>query len=888
MAQRPNILIIDPNTQDLQLLEISLRNMGFAVTTATNNFDALKKVEIFPPDLIISETHIEDFDGYALCRTIKENAQWAVIPFIFLSSDKNLQSKVKGLQLGVDDYLTKPIFLVELVARVRMLMQRKERESIERHESRTRFTGSIAEIGLIDIIQTVDLSKKKGVVHLARDGETGAIYFEDGNVIDAELAQMEGDEAVYRMMRWADGFFDIEFRPIRRDRKIELSSQQLLMEGLKRLDEWNRILEQLPPLETVFNVDVLELVDRLDEIPDEVNGLVAQFDGQQSLKEIVNNDIFNDLDTLRIVSKLIFFGVLVEHEQKIRELKKPAQEDILLGASEELSLKALVSPGTVTTSVPPADLQFGKAEEVDVVRPPAAAAAPPAAPLPAPAVTPSVKEPIARIAVKKIPIEVISSKDNFEEEITMERDVFKGREAAAAKPGEEAKAPVEEGKEETLKIKAAQLPKDAEAALAALTAKPGKAADEPPVGDEAKKGAEADREARTARMYAEKTEGEEQPPAAVVSEKKTARWTFPKVAEGDGKEEKTVEEKPAEESPRERVQAISLKEVKEEIEKREGMKEEALQAKIEEKKVEKKDEKKVEKKDDKKDEKKELSESGAYKVEEKAFFQAAPAGSEPVDTFEDLVAKEKKAKGTRGLTYAIWSIIIVGIAVVLFLAYGKDYLKQGPDLKLLDKIKNQTPVATEPLRDKPLAEVSPMESGEGKEGKKPEGTEETQPVVETGAETGEEGEEKTPTGEGEEKAPTGEGTQAGTPEAVTAPSGEYAALLVEAKDLLAKKDRKGAIEKYRLAVQVNPDGQEALSFLVDNYKEKPKEPGVLEWGKRATELGPDDARAWFAYGLVLFTLGKTKDAKPVFEHCATITPADKVVAKCKQMKQWVK
>jgi CheY-like chemotaxis protein/tetratricopeptide (TPR) repeat protein len=875
MAQRPNILIIDPNTQDLQLLEISLRNMGFAVTTATNNFDALKKVEIFPPDLIISETHIQDFDGYALCRTIKENAQWTAIPFIFLSSDKNLQSKVKGLQLGVDDYLTKPIFLVELVARVRMLMQRKERESIERHESRTRFTGSIAEIGLIDIIQTVDLSKKKGVVHLARDGETGAIYFEDGNIIDAELAQMEGDEAVYRMMRWADGFFDIEFRPIRRDRKIELSSQQLLMEGLKRLDEWNRILEQLPPLETVFNVDVLELVDRLDEIPDEVNGLVAQFDGQQSLKEIVNNDIFNDLDTLRIVSKLIFFGVLVEHEQKIRELKKPAEEDILLGASEELSLKALVSPGLSATSVPPGDLQFGKAEEVDVVSPPAQAAAPAAA---VPAGTPSVKEPIGRIAVKKIPIEVISSKDgkeSFEEEITMERDFFRDREAAAAKPGAEAKAPVEEGaepKEETLKIKAAQLPKEAEAALAALAAKPGKTVVEVPAGGETKKGADAEREARTARMYADKAEGEEKPPTAVMSEKKTARWTFPKVAAGDGKEEKTVEEKPAEESPRERVQAISLKEVKEEIEKREGMREEALPAK--------KEEKKDEKKPEKLEEKKELSESGVYTKEEKAFLQAAPAGSEPVDTFEDLVAREKKAKGTRGLTYAIWSIIIVGIAVVLFLAYGKDYLKQGPDLKLLDKIKNQTPVQTEPLREKPLAEVSPMEPVEGKEG--------TQPAEEEGTESGKEGEEKAPAAEGEEKAPTEGGTPAETPEIATAPSGEYAALLVEAKDLLAKKDRKGAIEKYRLAVQVNPDGQEALSFLVDNYKEKPKEPGILEWGKRATELGPDDARAWFAYGLVLFTLGKTTEAKPVFEHCVAITPADKYVAKCKQMKQWVK
>jgi predicted TPR repeat methyltransferase len=89
-------------------------------------------------------------------------------------------------------------------------------------------------------------------------------------------------------------------------------------------------------------------------------------------------------------------------------------------------------------------------------------------------------------------------------------------------------------------------------------------------------------------------------------------------------------------------------------------------------------------------------------------------------------------------------------------------------------------------------------------------------------------------------------------------------------------------------VEANPDGQEALSFLIDFYKEKPKEPGVLEWGKRATELGPSDSKAWFGYGLALFVAGKVSDAKPVFEHCIAITPADASVVKCKQMIKWVK
>jgi len=365
MAQRQNILLVDPNHHDLQLLDISLRNMGFAVTAATGAADALKKIEVSPPDLIISETLVGEFDGFALCRKVKEEKTGALVPFLFLSSDKTLQSKVKGLQMGVDDYLTKPIFLVELMARIKMLLQRREREQLEKQESRTRFSGSLGEIGLVDIIQTIDLSKKRGMIHLSREGETGAIYFEEGEMVDAELGHLEGEEALYRLLRWTDGFFDIEFRAIRRERRITGGVQHLLMEGLRRLDDWNRIIEQLPPLETVFSVDPKELIERLDEIPDEVNALVAMFDGCKSLEEIVKNDIFSDLDTLRIVSKLIFFGVLVEARPK-----EPVCEPMRESAA---SFGEKKTAETVKLPIfPPTDLQFGRAEGVDIVQMPLA------------------------------------------------------------------------------------------------------------------------------------------------------------------------------------------------------------------------------------------------------------------------------------------------------------------------------------------------------------------------------------------------------------------------------------------------------------------------------------------------------------------------------------
>ncbi len=84
------------------------------------------------------------------------------------------------------------------------------------------------------------------------------------------------------------------------------------MEGMRRLDEWGRMLEQLPPLETVFELDYDQLTDRLAEIPDEVNGLLRLFDGRRSLARVVDDSDFEDLAALGIISKLYFEGLIRE------------------------------------------------------------------------------------------------------------------------------------------------------------------------------------------------------------------------------------------------------------------------------------------------------------------------------------------------------------------------------------------------------------------------------------------------------------------------------------------------------------------------------------------------------------------------------------------------
>src|SRR3989339_963092 len=119
MAKK-NLLLVDGDPKSLRVMEVSLRKTGFSVTTAVNGADAIEKVKISAPDLILSDTKMPEMDGFQFCRHLKDDAKLANVPFIFLTSEKSVDSKIKGLELGVDDYLTKPIYIKEIVTRIKI------------------------------------------------------------------------------------------------------------------------------------------------------------------------------------------------------------------------------------------------------------------------------------------------------------------------------------------------------------------------------------------------------------------------------------------------------------------------------------------------------------------------------------------------------------------------------------------------------------------------------------------------------------------------------------------------------------------------------------------------------------------------------------------------
>lgn len=344
---KQQLLLVDSDPASVRVLEVSLKKAGFSVTTATDGLDALSKVEHFVPDLILTDTRLPRLDGYELVRRLKKRPEFAMAPIVFLTSQKSIEDKIRGLELGVEDYLTKPIFVRELIARVHLLLARRAHQRMAQTAGspKTHLSGDLSDMGVVDLLQTFELGRKTGIVHLVSDRQEEAfIYFRDGQVIDAEHGRLAGEEAVYRCMIWTRGAFEVDFVPLDRPETIHTTTQGLLMEGMRRVDEWGRLLEQLPPLGTVFQVNHEALAERLGEIPDELNGILRLFDGSRTLMDVVDDSPFEDLSTLSTISKLYFEDLLQVLESAA---VSSVQDEAVVPARESDSKIAISKPGSL-------------------------------------------------------------------------------------------------------------------------------------------------------------------------------------------------------------------------------------------------------------------------------------------------------------------------------------------------------------------------------------------------------------------------------------------------------------------------------------------------------------------------------------------------------------
>lgn len=161
--------------------------------------------------------------------------------------------------------------------------------------------GSLSELSLPDVIQMVSVSGKTGVFEVVRSDEVGKIYLADGQIVDAVVGALRGDEAVYEMAIWAEG--DFSFNPGEKNEKvtISLSNANLMMEAARRLDEWRVLSRKIPSVEMVPYFTSRDQTDQVTLSPHEWI-LVTRVDDAHTIEEIADQLHWSAFE----VSKLLF------------------------------------------------------------------------------------------------------------------------------------------------------------------------------------------------------------------------------------------------------------------------------------------------------------------------------------------------------------------------------------------------------------------------------------------------------------------------------------------------------------------------------------------------------------------------------------------------------
>jgi CheY-like chemotaxis protein len=243
MASNVKVLLVDDNPMILGMLRQALAPFA-NISVATDGADALMKVIDEPFDLIVADYQMAGMDGRQLLNKIKARPNTSRIPVILLASKADISEKLKMVQDAVEDFVEKPFFLKEAGARIKRIVDKISLEKMAKEAAGDgTLRGTLAQMNVIDLVQSLDLGHKTCKLVLSNNGDRCEIFFADGQINHAAYGPLKGDEAVYKVLAWTAGNFQIEFNVHSSEQSTSHSTQGLLMEGLRLLDEAGREAE---------------------------------------------------------------------------------------------------------------------------------------------------------------------------------------------------------------------------------------------------------------------------------------------------------------------------------------------------------------------------------------------------------------------------------------------------------------------------------------------------------------------------------------------------------------------------------------------------------------------------------------------------------------------
>jgi len=239
MPDNVKLLLVDDNPMVLGMLNHALASLAH-VTTATDAADALLKAVDEPPDLLLCDYRMPGMDGRQLVEKLKSRPATANFSTVLMASKSDIAERLSP-QDAADDYLEKPFFLKDAIRRVKRMIDRIALEKMAKTApSDGVVRGSLSQMNVIDLMQSLEMGRKSCRLLLSNEGDRCEVFFSEGQVKHATYGSLVGDPAVFKVLRWTGGNFQLDFDGKTDKETTQLNTQGLLMEGLRLLDESTR------------------------------------------------------------------------------------------------------------------------------------------------------------------------------------------------------------------------------------------------------------------------------------------------------------------------------------------------------------------------------------------------------------------------------------------------------------------------------------------------------------------------------------------------------------------------------------------------------------------------------------------------------------------------
>lgn len=301
------ILIVDADDQVTAVLELKLRQHGYDVKALSRTVNAIKVVKEFAPDLIISEMELPELTGVDFLKRVKMNPETMRVPFIFLSSSRNVEDKILAHEMGAEAFFMKPIFIKVLIHRINDFFdQEKFNELLSSSKDKKEFKGDLSSISAIDILNIIAENKSSGIVELSSSTEMKAkMFFTSGAVVRIEVegsSNKNGMEELYKILSWLDGAFSINYKEVDVQRNIRVPQDRLLVKAANWLDDYTSELSDMPPLDAMLYFNPGKFLKEINRFPDNISVILRSIGPEGNrFSDIIER---TDLDRKQTVNSL--------------------------------------------------------------------------------------------------------------------------------------------------------------------------------------------------------------------------------------------------------------------------------------------------------------------------------------------------------------------------------------------------------------------------------------------------------------------------------------------------------------------------------------------------------------------------------------------------------